>query len=90
MRNLQVGACNRAVFKTKGITVTSAALNKNKKGETVRAFKTNTLGEFKLSTPLANGTYTLEVATNVSGVTFDIISIEAKGEPFPSIEIIGN
>ena len=62
---------------------------KNQKGEVTRAFKTNLLGQFKLSTPLSNGIYTVEVTPDNNGSTFDIISVEAKGEPMQQIEIVG-
>jgi hypothetical protein len=64
---------------------------KDHKGDPVRAFKTNTLGEFILTTPLENGMYTLEVSSvNEIPYSFDIISIEAKGEPIPPVEILGS
>jgi len=63
---------------------------KNPKGDPVRAFKTNKLGQFITTTPLVNGKYTLEVsAMNELGLTFDIISIEANGQVIPSMEVIG-
>jgi hypothetical protein len=62
---------------------------KNDKNEAVRAVKTNALGQFRLTTPVVNGKYTLEVATPVEGSTFDIISVEAKGDTIPAIEITG-
>ncbi len=49
---------------------------KNQKGEVTRAFKTNLLGQFKLSTPLSNGIYTVEVTPDNNGSTFDIISVQ--------------
>lgn len=64
-------------------------LIKNHKGEAVRALKTNTLGQFSISTPLVNGMYTLEVGSPVEGVAFDIITVEVKGEVIPPIEMIG-
>jgi len=63
---------------------------KNSRGDTVRAFKTNSLGQFVVSTPLQNGTYTIEVSpSNKTGRTFGIIPIEVKGEVLPTLEIIG-
>ena len=62
---------------------------KNQKGEAVRALKSNTLGQFTLTTPLSNGVYTVEVSSNNDGATFDIISVEAKGEIIPPIELVG-
>jgi hypothetical protein len=65
-------------------------LIKDGKGDPVRAFKTNKLGQFITSTPLVNGNYTLEVSPmNELGLTFDIISIEAKGQVIPSLEVTG-
>ena len=64
-------------------------LVKNNKGEAVRALKTNALGQFSISTPLMNGIYTLEVGSAVEDTTFDIITIEVKGEVLPPIELIG-
>ncbi len=62
---------------------------KNEKGEAVRAVKTNALGQFRLTTPVANGKYTIEVASQDTGSTFDIISVEAKGVVIPQVEING-
>ncbi len=64
-------------------------LIKNHKGESVRALKTNTIGQFAISTSLVKGMYTLEVGSSVEGLTFDIITVEVKGEVLPPIEIIG-
>jgi uncharacterized membrane protein len=63
---------------------------RNDKGEPVRAFKTNKLGQFVLSTPLSNGRYTMEISpVNDYKFSFDIISIEAKGEAIPTILLKG-
>jgi len=64
---------------------------KGSKGDIVRAFKTNSLGQFSLITPLNSGIYTLEVSKDEksTGMSFDIISVEAKGEVIPPLEIIG-
>ena len=64
-------------------------LVKNHKGEAVRALKTNALGQFSISTPLMNALYTLEVGSAVEDTTFDIITIEVKGEVIPPIELVG-
>jgi hypothetical protein len=61
---------------------------KNAKGEAVRAFKTNSVGQFKLTTPLANGIYTVEVVPGDTKLSFDIISIELRGEVIPPVEIV--
>lgn len=63
---------------------------KNVRGEAVRALKTNIMGQFIATTPLQNGTYTVEVSSvNKTTLTFDIIPIEVKGEIIPPIEVIG-
>lgn len=63
---------------------------KDEKEEPTRAFKTNSLGQFFITTPLRNGHYTLEVSqNNDTNLSFDIISIEAKGEIIPPFEIKG-
>ncbi|OGC68939.1 hypothetical protein A2415_04020 [candidate division WWE3 bacterium RIFOXYC1_FULL_39_7] len=62
---------------------------KNQKGEAVRALKSNTLGQFTLMTPLSNGMYTIEVSPSADTQTFDIISLEAKGDIIPPIEFVG-
>lgn len=63
---------------------------KDDRGEAVRAFKTNSIGQFILTTPLSNGIYTIEVSPSSSVEhAFDIISVEVKGEVIPPIEIIG-
>lgn len=67
----------------------SVLLIKNNKGEAVRAVKTNSIGQFSISTALVNGMYTIEIGTAVDGQTFDIITVEVKGEVIPPIEITG-
>lgn len=63
---------------------------KDHRQEPVRALKTNSLGQFSISSPLANGSYTVEVdVSNRPDLTFDIINFEAKGEPIPNVEFIG-
>jgi hypothetical protein len=63
---------------------------KNQSGETVRALKTNSLGQFSISTPLSNGKYTIEIdSSNKTGLTFDIISVELKGVVLPPMEFLG-
>jgi len=64
-------------------------LIKNHKGEAVRALKTNTLGQFSISTSLVKGMYTLEVGSAVEETAFDIITVEVKGEVIPPIEMVG-
>ena len=63
---------------------------KNEKGEPVRALKTDKVGRFLVSTPLANGKYKLEVdGAKQTNLAFDIIPLEVKGALLPSFEIIG-
>lgn len=63
---------------------------KNSRNEPVRAFKTNVLGDFILTSPLQDGTYTLEVSAlgNNQGLTFDKITVELKGDIVPPLEIV--
>jgi hypothetical protein len=51
---------------------------KNNQGMSVRALKSNKLGQFRIATPLENGSYQIEVEKE--GLNFDIIKIEARGE----------
>ncbi len=63
---------------------------KSQKGEPVRALKTNALGQFSISTPLMNGIYYIEAdSSKKTGLTFDIISVEVKGEIISPLEIVG-
>lgn len=63
---------------------------KNMRGEAVRAIKTNSLGQFIVSTPLQNGAYTVEVSpSNKINVSFGIIPIEVKGEVIQPLDIVG-
>ena len=63
---------------------------RNQKGEVVRAIKTSQQGRFGISTPLVNGSYTLEVDKEKrSGLTFALMQVEAKGQTIPTVEIEG-
>ena len=63
---------------------------KNSHGDTVRALKTNSLGQFTVSTPLPNGTYTVEVSPfNKTNLSFAIIPIEVKGEVISTLDVVG-
>ena len=60
------------------------------RGEAVRAIKTNSLGQFVVSTALQNGTYTIEVSpSNKLNLSFGIIPIEVKGEIITPLDIVG-
>lgn len=54
---------------------------KNAQGESKRALKTNKLGQFVVTTPLANGSYSVEV--DKKGLSFDIIKVELTGTVLP-------
>lgn len=57
----------------------------DKEGLPVRALKTNKLGQFSGSTPLPNGTYTLELEKD--GFTFDVLQMELTGPVLPPLMI---
>lgn len=61
---------------------------KDKPGEPVRALKTNKIGQFAISTPLPNGTYTMEL--EAEGHNFDIVQVELEGKVLPPLEIRAN
>lgn len=64
---------------------------KDARGDTVRALKTNKLGEFAITTPVPNGNYIIEISKEQNGtpLTFDRISLTVKGEVLPAVEFIG-
>lgn len=64
----------------------SIIIIKDSNDEPERAVKTNSLGEFKLSTPLPNGNYKIEVKHKSK--TFDMINFEARGEKIEPLTII--
>lgn len=57
----------------------------DKEGLPVRALKTNKLGQFTGSTPLPNGTYTLELEKE--NCVFDVLQIELTGGVLPPLLI---
>src|SRR3989338_1418191 len=57
----------------------------DKEGLPVRALKTNKLGQFTGSTPLPNGTYTLELEKD--NFRFDVLQIELAGDILPPLQI---
>lgn len=57
----------------------------DKDGLPVRALKTNKLGQFTGSTPLPNGTYTIELEKD--NMVFDVLQIELKGAVLPPLMI---
>lgn len=63
---------------------------KNSRGDTIRALKTNSMGQFIVSTPLQNGTYTVEVSpANKTNLTFAIIPVEVKDGIIPTLDVVG-
>lgn len=60
---------------------------KDKDGNPVRAFKTNNLGQFASATPLLNGVYTIEFEDTAGKNKFDLVEIEATGEPLTPLEV---
>lgn len=61
---------------------------KDLKGTPLRALKTNQLGQFFASTPLANGTYILEVEDPQKRYIFDLVQIKLTGEIVQPIVIM--
>ena len=54
-------------------------------GTVARAVKTNALGQFFITTPLANGNYTLEI--DKDGLTFEPLTLSLDGTVVKPIEI---
>lgn len=61
---------------------------KDKEGNPVRAFKTNSLGQFQSATPLLNGVYTLEFEDPDKKHKFDVVEITLNGTVIMPLEII--
>ncbi len=61
---------------------------KNKDGESVRAFKTNALGQFASATQLPNGMYMLTFEDPKGQNTFSPLQIDINGSIQPSFEIV--
>lgn len=77
---------NGIVKDNKGLLLSTVVLIvKDSEGEPVRAFKTNKLGQFALSTPVPNGVYKLELEKE--GYDFDIIEVDVNGAIMQPIEI---
>lgn len=58
---------------------------KDSAGNPVRALKSNKIGQFAISTPLPNGTYTMELEK--AEAVFDVVQIKLEGKVMPPIEI---
>ncbi len=61
---------------------------KNKDGESVRAFKTNALGQFASATQLPNGTYTINFEDPKGQHTFSPMALTINGAALAPLEII--
>jgi len=61
---------------------------KDQEGNPVRAFKTSGLGNFSASTPLVNGTYTIEFDDPKGENKFDAIQFTADGNLILPLEVI--
>jgi len=57
----------------------------DEEGDTVRAMRTNKLGQFRTVSPLRKGQY--QISLEKEGYHFDIMKINVKGEIIPPIEI---
>jgi len=60
----------------------------DKDGIPVRALKTNRLGQFAASTPLANGVYFVEIEDPRGRYVFDRVQITLNGSIVPALEIV--
>ena len=63
---------------------------KDKDGNPVRAFKTNPLGQFASATPLASGSYTVELEDPKGQNTFQVIQLVADNRILLPIEIVSH
>jgi len=58
---------------------------KNQQGKTITAVKSNALGQFFISQPLANGTFYIKA--NKKGYSFDNLSLDLTGNIIDPLEI---
>lgn len=61
---------------------------KNKDGDSVRAFKTNALGQFASATQLPSGVYTIVFEDTKNQHAFDTVQIEMNGSILPALQIV--
>lgn len=73
--------------KTDSLLQNAVIIVKDIDGSPVRALKTNELGQFAITTPVANGTYSVEVSG--SGETFDIMTVEVFGSVLEPLDFVG-
>lgn len=77
---------NGLVINEKGVPLENTILIvKDKIGNSIRALKSNQVGQFIASTPLENGTYYLEFERQ--GYTFDILEITLSGKILEPLKI---
>lgn len=80
---------NGSVTNVRGMPLEGVILViKDKAGNSVRALKTNRVGQFVVSTPLENGTYYLEF--EFPNYTFNVYEITLDGKVITPLEIRGN
>lgn len=76
------------IFDTRAKPLTDViAVIKKAQGPTMRALKTNRVGQFTMVSSLPNGKY--EVNFEKNGYIFEPIAVEAKGEILPPIKVLG-
>lgn len=61
---------------------------KDQAGNSIRAFRTNKIGQFIVSTPMQNGTYILELEKN--GFNFDTLEVTLSGQILAPLTIKAN
>ncbi len=61
---------------------------KDQSGNSIRAFKTNKIGQFIVSTPMQDGTYILELEKN--GFNFDTLEVTLSGQVLAPLTIKAN
>jgi hypothetical protein len=85
----EANVINGFVFDNSGQFVEGAVVViKDDSGEAKRALKTNKLGQFVVTTPLANGHYAVEA--DKKGLSLAILNIELTGQPVPALLIQTN
>lgn len=60
----------------------------NKDNDSVRAFRTNSLGQFVSATQLANGSYTITFEDPKNQHKFESVKIEANGSVLPPLSVV--
>lgn len=79
------------VYDPKGIALErKVVLIKNDDGETVRAVKTNNLGQFIITSPLTNGVYTISIPNAGDNFSFTQMQIKLEGKVAKPLEFNGS